>query len=261
MKKFWSLIFSCILLISIGCQTKETQTVTTPPDDLEELEEMAADTVKAYDENKDGKLDAEELKKYFATIMWMNKNDQINSISKVKTAVEIQPFNPVAISRKAMELYDSNEDGKLNANELESCSGMLFSLKGPKSIDTNSDGMIDESEIQARIQAWIDMQVRLTCPILKFVDQEGNVAEEVIGKKVVLTPDPVHEGMLKETEPIEIDEKGECSPSTLGNIDDLFGMAYGFYTITIEGTPYKNLGVEIFDGAKGYDEDSFIIEL
>lgn len=261
MKKFWSSIFSCILLILIGCQTKETQTVMTPPDDSEELEEMVAETIKAYDENKDGKLDAEELKNFFATIFWLNENDQINAISKVKTAVVIPPFDPVAISKKAMELYDSNGDEQLDAVELEACPGMLFSLKSPKSIDTNSNGMIDESEIQARIQAWIDMQVGITCPSVKFIDSQGKIPYDVIGKRVILTPDPVHEGILKTTIPVIIDEKGECLPTTPGNIDGLIGLSYGFYTITIENTPYKNLGVEIYDGAKEEESYSFNIKL
>ncbi len=181
-------------------------------------------------------------------------------MSKPK-AVDVPPYNPGKIAAKSMELYDKNGDKKLDADELKEFPGMLFSLKGPKSIDTNSDGMIDESEIQARIQAWIDMKVGLTCPIVKFVDKKGKVAKEVFGKNVVLTPDPVHEGMLKTTEPIAVDDNGQCSPSTAGNLDNLSGMSYGFYTVSIDGTPYKNLGVEIFDGAKEDDVDSFQIIL
>ena len=56
--------------------------------------------------------------------------------------------------------------------------GDAFSLKGPKSIDTNGDGAIDANEIKARIQAWIDMKVGLTCPIVKFVDKKGKAAKE-----------------------------------------------------------------------------------
>lgn len=181
-------------------------------------------------------------------------------MSKPK-AVDVPPYNPGKIASKSMELYDKNGDKKLDAEELKEFPGMLFSLKGPKSIDTNSDGMIDEGEIQARIQAWIDMKVGLTCPIVKFVDKKGKPAKEVFGKNVVLTPDAVHEGMLKTTEPIAVDENGQCSPSTAGNLDNLSGMSYGFYTVSIDGTPYKNLGVEIFDGAKEDDVDSFQIIL
>ncbi len=181
-------------------------------------------------------------------------------LSKPK-AVDVPPYDPGKISAKAMELYDKNGDKKLDADELKACPGMLFSLKGPKSMDTNSDGAIDDSEIKTRIQGWIDMKVGLTCPIVKFVDNKGKTPKDVIGKEVVLTPDPLHDGMLKTTEPIKIDENGQCSPSTAGNIDNLSGMSYGFYTITINGASYKDLGVEIFDGAKEDDTDSFKIEL
>ena len=181
-------------------------------------------------------------------------------LSKPK-AVDVPAYDPGKISSKAMELYDTNKDGKLDADELKACPGMLFSLKGPKSIDTNGDGAIDANEIKARIQAWIDMKVGLTCPIVKFVDKKGKVSKDVFGKNVTLTPDPVHEGMLKATTPIAVDENGQCSPSTPDNIDNLSGMSYGFYTISIDGTSYSNLGVEIFDGAKEDDVDSFQIIL
>lgn len=200
------------------------------------------------------------MKKVLMIVCGLALLTSVGCLTKPK-AVDVPPYNPGQIASKAMELYDTNKDGKLDADELKACPGMLFSLKGPKSIDTNSDGMIDSGEIQARIQAWIDMKVGLTCPIVKFVDKKGKVPKDVIGKNVVLTPDPLHEGLLKATTPIAIDENGQCSPSTPDNIDNLSGMSYGFFTIKIEGTSYDNLGVEIFDGAKEEDTDSFKIEL
>lgn len=176
-----------------------------------------------------------------------------------KPAPVIGPaYDPGTISSKAMELYDKDGDGKLSADELKACPSMLYSLK---SIDSNADGSIDANEIKARIQAWIDMKVALTCPIVKFQAKNGKLAKDVIGKNVTLTPDPMMGDLLKTTDPIAVDENGQCNPSTPGNQDGLGGMSYGFYNVKIDGAKYDNLGVEIFDGAKEDDTDAFIIEL
>lgn len=173
-------------------------------------------------------------------------------------AVIAPPFDPGAISSKALELYDADKDGKLSAEELKAAPSILFSLK---SIDTNGDGAIDASEMKARIQGWIDMKVALTCPIVKFVDKKGKCPKDVVGKNVTLTPDPVMGNILKATTPIPLDDNGQCNPTTPDNQDGLGGMAYGFYNIAIEGTKYSDIGVEIYDGAKDSDQDSFVVEL
>ncbi|MDO4627686.1 MAG: EF-hand domain-containing protein [Planctomycetia bacterium] len=173
-------------------------------------------------------------------------------------AVIAPPYNPDSVASKAMELYDKDGDKKLSADELKACPSMLWSLK---SIDTDGDGAISDAEIKARIQGWIDMKVALTCPIVKFQLKNGKVAKDVIGKNVVLTPDPMMGELLKTSDPIAIDDNCQCSPSTPGNQDNLGGMSYGFYNIKIDGTNYSNLGVEIYDGAKSSDMDSFVVEL
>lgn len=176
-------------------------------------------------------------------------------------AVIAPPFDPGQISSAAMSNYDKNSDGKIDEEELKASPALSFSATGPNGIDTDADGAISKAELEARIQAWIDMKVALTCPILKFQDKKGKAPKDVVGKNVTLTPDPMMGDILKTTTPIAIDENGQCSPSTPDNQDGLGGMSYGFYSISIEGSKYSNLGVEIFDGAKASDMDSFIIEL
>ncbi|MBQ2821829.1 MAG: hypothetical protein IJF17_09630 [Thermoguttaceae bacterium] len=172
-------------------------------------------------------------------------------------AVIAPSYDPGTIASKAIELY-AGGDGKMSADDLKAAPSILYSLS---TIDTNGDGEIDEAEMKARIQGWIDMKVALTCPIIKFVDKKGKCPKDIIGKNVILTPDPVMGGILKTTIPIALDDNGQCNPSTPDNQDNLGGMAYGFYNVEIEGTKYSNLGVEIYDGAKEADVDSFIIEL
>ena len=45
-------------------------------------------------------------------------------LSKPK-AVDVPPYDPGKIASKAMELYDTNKDSKLDADELKACPGML----------------------------------------------------------------------------------------------------------------------------------------
>ncbi len=173
--------------------------------------------------------------------------------------VLIPPFDPGAIASKAMELYDKNGDKKLDADELKAAPSIAYSAK---SIDTDGDGAVSEAEISTRVQAWIERKVGLTCPNLKFEDKSHKLPKDCKDKNVVLTPDPVMCGIItKATTPIPIGDNGQCNPTTPDNQENLSGMPYGFYNIEIEGTSYKNLGVEIFDDAKDIDMDSFIITL
>ena len=57
---------------------------------------------------------------------------------------------------KAMELYDTNHDGFLDAKELEKAPGLKAAIK---QVDTNHDGKISEQEIADRIKSWADSQI------------------------------------------------------------------------------------------------------
>ncbi len=172
-------------------------------------------------------------------------------------AVIAPSYSPDSIALKAMELYDKDGDKKLSANELKACPSMLWSLK---SIDTDGDGAISDAEIRARIQGWIDRKVALTCPTVEFQLKSGKVAQDTVGKNVVLTPDPMMGDLLKASKPAIIDDYGRCYPSSPENQDNLDGMSYGFYNISIEGVSYSNLGVEIFD-RPDIDMGAYVIEL
>ncbi|MBA3483777.1 MAG: EF-hand domain-containing protein [Pirellulales bacterium] len=51
----------------------------------------------------------------------------------------------------AMELYDKDGDGAINAAELEAAPGLKAAMT---TIDANKDGSVQEDEIVARIEAW-----------------------------------------------------------------------------------------------------------
>ena len=57
---------------------------------------------------------------------------------------------------KAMELYDTNHDGFLDAKELEKTPGLKAAIK---QIGTGKEGRISEQEIADRIKMWADSRV------------------------------------------------------------------------------------------------------
>jgi hypothetical protein len=54
--------------------------------------------------------------------------------------------------KRAIELYDANKDGFLDANELEKVPGLKAAMR---QVDCNGDGKISADEISARIDSWV----------------------------------------------------------------------------------------------------------
>ena len=61
--------------------------------------------------------------------------------------------DPSGAAKKAMDQYDTNNDGQLSAEELVACPAILKDLEF---FDANSDGNVSDDEIKARIQSWHD---------------------------------------------------------------------------------------------------------
>jgi hypothetical protein len=62
--------------------------------------------------------------------------------------VKAPKINVNAAARQAIELYDTNHDGKLSVEELAKCPGILISIDA---YDANHDKFVDEQEIQNRL--------------------------------------------------------------------------------------------------------------
>ncbi len=60
-------------------------------------------------------------------------------------------LNPAAAGRAAVEMYDANGDGKLDATELQQCPALLMAL--PRA-DADGDGALSAAEIAARVEGW-----------------------------------------------------------------------------------------------------------
>ncbi len=62
-------------------------------------------------------------------------------------------LDPVSAARAAMDQYDINHDGKIDANELKQCPALLQALE---LMDANHDGVLTLDEITARFRQWKD---------------------------------------------------------------------------------------------------------
>jgi hypothetical protein len=94
---------------------------------------------------------------------------------------------------RAIELYDANKDGYLDAKELEKAPGLKAAMK---TVDSNHDGKISAGEISARIAAWADSklgQMGVVC----VVTHNG---QPLVGAKVKFVPESFLGSELKAAE-------------------------------------------------------------
>lgn len=151
---------------------------------------------------------------------------------------------------KALELYDTNHDGLLDAKELEQAPGLKAALK---QVDTNNDGKISEQEIAARIQAWAELRngrIQTNCLVL-------HNGKPLAGAKVLFVPEKFLGGTIQPG-------SGTTTVSGFANVSAPYaadpsvqGLAPGFYRVEItkegEKIPAKyntetTLGAEVAGG-------------
>ena len=150
--------------------------------------------------------------------------------------VEGPAVDPESAAAKAMELYDTDKNGKIEKTELDATPALKYALSY---MDKNADGGLDKAEIANQMKLWVESKIGLTTPALRFVAKGNKPAK---GTKATLTPEAFLPGLKTAEGTIT---KGACAPSSAGNVDGLPGMTYGFYTITIDAYPNKKWGVEI----------------
>jgi hypothetical protein len=92
-------------------------------------------------------------------------------------------LDPKAATQKAMELYDTNKDGSLDAKELDQSPGLKSCLAA---WDQDKDGRLSQSEIEAGLTAIAKTPVGLasaTCRV--FLDKKP-----LEGASVTFEPEP-----------------------------------------------------------------------
>lgn len=82
------------------------------------------------------------------------------------SAVPTPRFDPSGAAARAIELHDTNADGAIDSEELESAPALKAALK---TLDADNDGKVSEAEIVDRVEAWDRSQIGATlfdCTVL-----------------------------------------------------------------------------------------------
>lgn len=171
-----------------------------------------------------------------------------------KTVVPVIKISPSAVAAKAMTLYDTNKDGKINGAELDKAPCLLFALD---MFETDAAKGVTAEQITARIQKWNDDKNGLV-PVMCNVTRNG---APVADAEIKFVPDACISDYLTQTAVGKTNKNGMARvnlPKEPGS-EIPPGVPPGFYRVEItkagETIPAQyntatTLGVEISaDGA------------
>jgi hypothetical protein len=113
-----------------------------------------------------------------------------------------------AAATQALEQYDVNKDGVLDAKELEQCPALKSNLEG---FDKDKDGKLSHDEIAARLRSYAQSGVAVTTASFQVLVDEKPVS----GAVVKLIPEKFLGANFKPAEGVT-DEFGSVSPETEG---------------------------------------------
>jgi hypothetical protein len=137
------------------------------------------------------------------------------------------PFSPSSEASKAMELFDTNKDGKIAGPELDKAPGLMASLNVMK---TNKNQGVTSDQIVARIQKWKDWRVgrtTLSCTVLRN-------GQPLAGATVKFVPEKFLADALPETATGQTNETGKTMPTLPAGADNLPpGVGPGMYRVEI----------------------------
>jgi hypothetical protein len=163
----------------------------------------------------------------------------------------VLPDLPDASAPKtAIELYDTNHDGFLDAKELEAVPGLKAALK---QVDTDKDGKISEAEIAGRIQFWADSHTARMPASCRVMHKGVPLA----GAKVVFKPEKFLGGAIQTGSGTTTREGYAMINSPCAADPAVDGMSPGFYRVEItkdgEKVPARyntetTLGTEVCNG-------------
>jgi hypothetical protein len=107
----------------------------------------------------------------------------VTSCNYGPAAVKQPGINASSAGRGAMELYDTNGDGKVAGDELEKAPSLKAAL--PR-LDTNNDGSVDADEVAERVNAWKKMNTGMTS-VRCHITLDG---QPLPGATMTLEPEP-----------------------------------------------------------------------
>lgn len=123
-----------------------------------------------------------------------------------------------AAAVQAMQLYDSNHDGKLSKEELAKCPGVLLHFE---SYDTNHDKAVDQEELQSHLAHLLRNGTGATQLACNIVYQ----GQPLSGAKVVLEPESylgtdiqAAEGVTSNYGAAEVGMPADKAPAALKNM-------------------------------------------
>jgi hypothetical protein len=140
--------------------------------------------------------------------------------------VAVPAVSPDEAGRQALAEYDRNNDGFLDAQELEKCPALKSSLS---ILDRDRDGRLSGQEIADRVAGYQEAKVGLvsvSCPVLL----DGQPLE---GATVTLTPETFLGSGFKPASGVS-DARGTVRLRTEG--EEVPGVQCGFFRITVSKT-------------------------
>jgi hypothetical protein len=153
---------------------------------------------------------------------------------------QLPSYDPAFAASKAMELYDSNNDGKLAADELSKCPALLVGL--PR-IDRNNDRAISAEEVQARFEA-LKLQSDVKTIDLLVTSKRRPLG----GATVTFTPEPFM-GDGQQSFSGTTTEQGRCE--LIGSKVDLYGLPVGYFKVHVV---HDGQGIDVTKGCEVADD-------
>ena len=165
----------------------------------------------------------------FHQLIWLVTVCGMAGCSSRPAAVRPVEINESAAAAEAMQLYDSNRSGELDAVELAAVPGMA---KYRQLYDTNQNGMISADEIESRLRKWKEQKLGLR-ELLVVVTLDGKPLSDAT---VRFIPEPYLGPHLKPATG-DTDQQGVASVSI--DVDDLPERFRRLQIRAITGGTYK----------------------
>ena len=161
-------------------------------------------------------------------------------------------FDPDGAAEAAMGMYDTNQDGQLDEEELKSCAALG---KAIEEIDKNGDGNLDQAEIEERIAFFAGTRTARSSLACRVIRKK----RPVVGATVRFVPEEFMSDILVEAS----GTTNEVGMTTIHIQDQMGGIVPGFYKVEIskksksgkESLPEQyntktTLGQEVTDGSQ-----------